>query len=293
MAKTFLRTALAGLLAVSEWIILPPVAIAQSATKGAQEKSGAGQAFAAAKRDANQMSLEVAALQMLQDLDLTANQRTSLTAIAKTIPADGRKRDAPKASGKFIKALAALHAALYADNDDAIDSAGEVVEALRESEDPDLDDEIEIVRTAPSRAVEFVRTLSFRQLADYVANLDDDVDDPFEKLKKTFEEVRNCPPVEAKEFCMETSIAIGWMLAGPASEESLTIATQAAKLIERARAMDSNTTKNARLELLASAKQLTGSYAASDILRHVVEHDVAELLSNPRLVDALTLLSER
>src|SRR6266849_6203929 len=98
------------------------------------------------KDDAAQLSLQIAALQMLHQFDASPAQMEALAKLAKdTTKARPRK---PKASDKVRQALAELRNALVEGDDDKIGELTDRVDDLRSTEKADLDDDIETTAAA-------------------------------------------------------------------------------------------------------------------------------------------------
>src|SRR5262249_49844730 len=74
---------------------------------------------------ANDLSMEVAALQTLRDLDLTPAQMAELSNLARQSAPKGQHRESAKTSPEFSKALSALYTALSKGDDKQIGDARE------------------------------------------------------------------------------------------------------------------------------------------------------------------------
>jgi hypothetical protein len=236
------------------------------------------------KEDVNDLSMEVAALQTIHQLKLDKAQIDALGKLAREITPDGQEREAAKVSDKYRKALLALRDAFTADDDDRIDGRAKALDELRSKETPEVDDGIEIVAAARTKAVEYVAHLKSRQIASYLAGVgDDDLDGPAERLSAAFEESRKKSGEEWDEARDAAAEAVGWLVAGLDADASAKVTDQAKTLLERAHLLSDADFKAQRKELDSAARKLVGDLSSMDVLRRVVEHGLAELLSNPRL----------
>src|SRR6202040_1680358 len=104
-----------------------------------------------------------------------------------TAPKD-QKRKAGKASKEFREKLQALRKALIsapegwsaARDDDRINKLSGELEALRDKENPVLDDHVDMTEAARKRAADALRLLRPSQLAFYVGHIADSIDDPLD-----------------------------------------------------------------------------------------------------------------
>src|SRR5262249_40933376 len=93
------------------------------------------------KRELNNLSLEVAALQVIWQLDFTPGQLKELGAIAKdTVPQNARRRKASKASTGYYGTVHDLRDALLKADDEKIMLLTEKLDKLNDTESPELDD---------------------------------------------------------------------------------------------------------------------------------------------------------
>ena len=236
------------------------------------------------REDANDLSLEVAALQVIHQLKLDKDQIEALGKMAKGITPDDHEREGAKVSDKYRKALLAMRDAFTADDDDRIDGRAKALDDLRTKETPEVDDAVEITAAARTATVEYLAHLKSRQIASYLAGLgDEDLDGPADRLSAAFEESHKKSGDEWDESRDAAAEAVGWLVGGLDADASAKAADQAKTLLERAHLLSDADFTAQRKELDADARKLVGDLNAMDVLRRIVEHGVAELLSNPRL----------
>jgi hypothetical protein len=243
------------------------------------------------KKDApvtlSHLSMEVTALQTIRNLDLTAKQLKTLRQWAKYTVPKAELRKESKGSDKFRGALEEVHRALLANSDEKrIDELTDKLEAIREQEKPQLDDEVEITEEARKRAPEAVRLLGASQVAVYLAVLEE-IDDPREHLMEAITKVRDLSAEKWKELRSDIAATIGRLSAGLDSEKADRIGDEAVQLLIVVRSLSEAEFKTQKPELEKKAQKLFGEIGPFDVLRHIMEYTLAELLSNPRLAQAI------
>ena len=79
----------------------------------------------------------------------------------------------------------------------------------------------------------------------------------------------------------------GWVLAGTDADRAGRVADQAVALLSKARSLTDQEFKAQRDELEKAAREVASQATPDEVLRHVAERALAQLLSNPRLESAL------
>jgi hypothetical protein len=230
------------------------------------------------------LSLEVSALQTLHEFRFTPAQMQQLQKLLKETAEKPRKRKPGKASADFRTALGALHEALVEDlDDDQIDQLQEQADDLRDSENPELDDGVDITAAARKRAPEVLGRLRVRQVSSFIAANADDIFDPVERLTEALTQARKKKADDWKEHREEIAAQIGWLVAGLDEKKSQPVAAKVAALLGKARSLATEEFKKQQPALTKEAARIAGSVSPTAVLRHTAEHALAELLSNPRL----------
>jgi hypothetical protein len=234
--------------------------------------------------DLNDLSLEVSTLQTLHSLNLTEAQLRQLQTWARETVQKPRKRPAAKASKAYRAKLVELRAALLEASDgDRIDRLGEELEELRAAEKPVIDDNVDLTAAARKRAPEALRLLTVRQVIDYLEALDDDLNDPLERLLAALESIRGLKANEWKQRRDAIVDDIVWLAAGVDSKKTDKLTKEMTALLVRARGLGDADFKAKRPELEKAARKLLADLGPVDVLRNALEYSLAELLSNPRL----------
>jgi O6-methylguanine-DNA--protein-cysteine methyltransferase len=231
----------------------------------------------------SQLSLEVAAHQTLRNLSVTEAQLKTLRQLAmQTVPRAELRREG-KGTDKFRQALAELHRALTSGAEEKIDELADKLEEIRDQEKPELDDEISMTEEARRRAPEAVRLLGAGQVADYLAVLAGEIDDPRDHLIDAISKVRGLSPEKWKELQSEIAGTVGRLSAGLDAKKAERIGNEAVQLLNAVRSLGDAEFKTQKTELEKRAQKIVGDIGPFDVLRNVMEVTLAELLSNPRL----------
>jgi hypothetical protein len=252
---------------------------------------GTARAQAADKLDVNDLSMEVAALQTIHHLKLSAGQLQQLAGMAKVTAGKPQSRQAADVSEKYRRTLVELHGALSKREDEPIASLGEHLQELRKAEDPDLDDDIGITDEARRQAPRVLALLSAPQVVNHLAGYGDEVPHPNRLMFRTMRldgKGRRPSAAQWKEVRDEVARDVGMLLGGVDVAQARKLSEQAAKLLDKAYAISKpEEMKKRRPELEKELRALVGGVGPMDVLRHIMENDLAELLSNPRLAAAI------
>lgn len=238
-------------------------------------------AAAADPPDVNQLSLEVDALQALAQLALNPDQLKALDKLAQGVAA-ARDRKPAKASAKYVAALKELREALLQGDADTIDDLNEKTDKLRDSEKPQVDDQITVGEPAKKRASEALKLLTARQTAAYLGNFGEALPDPVERIKTTIHLGQKLAGKQWETARDGAAQEVGWLLAGFDAEQASKVREQATTLLDK---FHSPKPQEAALDKATQA--LYGKIVPTDVLRNILEHDLAELLANPELPTAI------
>src|SRR5438477_8031113 len=104
--------------------------------------------------DVNDLSMRVSALESIYEFDLTDAQLRALRTLA-VGAAQKDARSPAKAPAKLVQALKDLHTALLkADDDDKIGDLKDTVDELKDDDEVDLDDDIDVTDAARAKTPE-------------------------------------------------------------------------------------------------------------------------------------------
>ncbi len=237
--------------------------------------------------DIDRLSLKVAAMMTLHDLDLTADQLKALKVLAKDTADPRTPRDPAKASAKYIETLKALHDALgKANNDEKVTELADKRDALDEDEDVSIDDEITLTPASRTKAATFLRTLSAPQVTSYLATYSDEGPDPEQDVVDALTDIREANADEVEDMIKETAESVGTLIGGLDLEKSKDLRNTIAELLRTARKLPASEFTS-RLPMMEKSVKLLVAADPMVVIQHWLERDIAELLSNPQLSDAI------
>jgi len=232
----------------------------------------------------NDLSMEISALETLHDLDLTPTQLSALSKLAKECAPKGQRREKANASPAVAKALAMLHSALSTGDDGQIGENRQKLDALMQKEEPELDNDIVVTDGARQQASAALALLTVPQLGTFIGSLE--LTDPVELLMDGVGQVRSLKDKELEEEIATLADEITWLLAG--ADDSADTNDQVKTFLQKGKDIKSDADlakqKNA---LEKDAKQIVGDVSNLDVITHIAEKGMAELLSNPRLDAAI------
>jgi hypothetical protein len=236
----------------------------------------------------NDVSMEIAALETLHDLDLTTTQLTALSKLAKESAPKSQRREPANASEAVSKALANLHAALSREDDAQISDCRQKLDAIMQKEEPELDNNIIITDTARQKASDALALLTVPQVGTFIASLE--LTDPVELLLDGVEQVRTLKDKELEAEIATLADEVTWLLGGADADESSDTRDKVTAFLQRAKDIktDSDLAKQKK-SLEKDAKELVGDVGNLDVITHIAEKGMAELLANPRLEAAIRI----
>jgi len=235
----------------------------------------------------NDLSMEVAALHLLHQFRFTPGQLQHVRKMAKETAQEREIRPAPRASDKYKRLLLDLRSALVAGDEDKMDKLQDELEKVRTSEPLELDDTIDITDAARQEAPRLLRLLGPRQIALHLSYYGDQVPDPAATLENAVDTARDMKEKEWKQLREEVADQVGPLVIGLDAEKAGQLSDRAIQLLIEVRALSKQDFERRRDEFHKQAREIVGDVNAFDVLRHLVEQSLAEMLSNPRLVSAL------
>jgi hypothetical protein len=237
--------------------------------------------------DPNLLSLQVTALEMVHRFQASPEQLDALLKLAKATAPTGAARKPAKVSDKYRKTLTALRDAYVNGDEDAIVAKAAELEELRDKDEPDLDDDVDITDAARKSAPAGLKVFTPRQVALYIAEFAEDFPDPLEKIADCLDDARTLKGKDWDEARDLVSEQVGWLVAGVDAVAEAKVKKQTAELLDRAHKLTDAEFKAKKQELARQAKEITRSAGPADVIRNFMERSVAELLSNPQTVPAL------
>jgi len=262
--------------------------VAAAACLGVLPPATAGEPRKPSNQALNDLNLEVEALQTLHALQATRAQMQKLRRLAKETADKPPAREAAKVSDRFRKTITDLRDALVANRDEErINQLNDKLEQLRDKEQPELDDDIDITDAARDEVPGVLRALTPAQVAGYLGANADTIPDPLGRIEEALGKVRGMKEKEWKETRDQVGEDVGQLLAGLDMDKAEQVKADVGQLLIVARGLKDEDFKKERPGLLKKARRIVGDLGPIDVLRHVMERHLAELLSNPRLGAAL------
>lgn len=239
----------------------------------------------AAPDDLNDLGQDIAALQSMDQLKLTRDQLRALRAVANSTSGTAGDRKEAKASDGVRQTMIALRKAYLESDDKLLDALNDKLNALLDAEDGanSFDYAVELTDAAKTAAPTFFKDLGPRQVAGFLAALGDGVPDPLDRLSKAIDTARTVQGEEWQDLREQVPEEIGRLVAGFDHHPAGKVSDQVFDLLQKARGLSDAEFKADRPKLEAEARKIVAAAASTEILRHAVEHAVAELMSNPRL----------
>jgi len=232
------------------------------------------------------LQLEVDALTTLNDLNLTPDQLTALKGMISDTA--GTMSDTPDPVGPdYVAALKDARAALLSKDQDRIDNALDKVGDIDDQLDPDCDPDVDQSEPAKDKAVTLLKMLSVKQVANYVGENSDDMDDPTQMLLDAVHHARDGTDDDFQSLQQDTSEEIGTFFGTSHPGKPLTIVVKVNHLLARVRHLSADDYQSQQSALEDEAKQLVANLDPIVCMRHWMDNELADLLSNPQLGEAI------
>jgi hypothetical protein len=237
-----------------------------------------------APSDPTELSLRIAALEALYDLDLSVEQLQSLGKLA-TGTTDAHQRAGAKATAKLKDAMKGLYdAILKGDDPDKVAELREQVTELTDDDNVDIDDDIQPTDAAKAKVADALKKVKASQLAAYLAEHADEIADPVELMMDTLAEVHEAADADDPESEMQHVAAeVGWMVAGMDVAKAKEITDKVGNWLHAGKQLKEEEYAGRIANFEESAKRIVGDIGPMQVLNHWVEHELAHLLSNPQL----------
>ncbi len=236
--------------------------------------------------DARALMQEVAALQTIHRLDLSPAQLRALLTAAKSTASEAKERKVVKAP-RFRTTLGELRDALVAGDDDKLAELRRKLDKLFDEEKVEIDDGVTITETARRQAPMLLRGLKASQVAAYIPLLEDEDLDPVEMVTDALDEGKSLTDAKWTELRNETAEEVAWLVAGANPDAAARAEGIVKDLLDKFHTASAKKPKESIAEAEEQMRKLCAGMGPMDILRHAMERELAELLSNPRLAKAV------
>jgi hypothetical protein len=240
--------------------------------------------------DSAKLQLEVDALSSLSDLKLTPDQLSALKDLASDTA--GTLSEKPAAiSDTYKAALDDTRRALLGKDEDKIEAAEDKMGDLQDKEDPDSEPDVDQSETAKTKAETLLKRLSANQVANFVAQNADDLEDPTQLLLDAIHQCRGMSDDDFADLRDDTTEELGIYAAGINPSRPSAIAGKASRLLSRVHKLSADEYNDQQSALEDEARKLVGGLDPVNVLRHWLDDELADLLSNPELPQAIDELS--
>jgi hypothetical protein len=232
------------------------------------------------------LQLEVDALPSLNDLNLTAEQLSALKDMASDTA--GTLSSTPTLiTDDYKSALKGVREALIGGDSDKIDSAEDKMDDLEDKQDADSSPDVKQSDAAKTKAETFLKTLTMKQVADYISQNADDVDDPAELILDAVHQSRGMSEQDFVGLRDDTAQELGTLAAGVNPTKTPLIIGNVTRLLTRVHSLSDEKYKSDQSSIEDEARKLVAGVDPVNWLRHWMEDELADLLSNPQLVQAI------
>lgn len=239
-------------------------------------------------QEAQRLSLEIDALQTLGLFDPSPVQLKALAKLAEKTAGQVKTPRSARISKPFFETLKALRAALVQGDEKQANELSDRLDTLREKEKIRFDDKVTLTEAARQRAPDALRLLSPRQVMDYLSTqYEDDLPDPLERIAETLRSgLKDTASSWPKQRDQTAADVAGW-IAGFDAARGRQVQEQVVALLERGHGWTKAELEMNQGVLEEAVKTILGETGPLDILRNVLQQDLAELLANPQLGKAI------
>jgi hypothetical protein len=234
-----------------------------------------------------ELALEINVLRTLYYLKATPEQVQAIQKLAKETAGADKKRERGKVSKEYHQLLVDVRDALAQDDEERVEELEDQLEELTIAEAPELDEAVELTDAARKHAPRLLKQFRAHQVAGFLGMHADQIDDPLEKLQDALGKVRGWQLAEWQEKRGALGETIGLLVGGVDRARAEKARDAAIDLLAKVRTMKETEYDEKRAELERDADRIAGKLGPTDVLRHFVEHALAEMLSNPRLSAAV------
>jgi hypothetical protein len=237
------------------------------------------------KDNPNLLSMEVQALETLHNFEATVPQLNWIAQVAKGTKAKLETRDPARVGADYVNVLKNLRVALIANNQDQIEKLQEELEKIAEKNPPELDNEFDITDAARKEVDGLYKMLSVHQLVIYADSFGDDLNniaDPVKLIVTGLEDTQKLKDKEWQEERDDLADEVSWLVGGLDRNKTAKLRGDVAAFLTL---QHGKPFKAGELE--PKIRKIIGAPDPLVLLRNLLKHDLALLLSNPLLERAV------
>jgi len=254
--------------------------------------------------DVNDLSLEVAALRTMYLLKASPDQARDLpdrnqfngiifiAKFPKPTAEPPRDRKEAKVSKNYHKVLTDLRAAFIVNHEARIRELSDQLGELTKAEEPELDDAIEVTEPARNNTHRLLLYFDANRTVPYLAAYGKEFPDPFMLVLSSVGSARNSTKPSPDEWQEKRDFVIkevSWQVGGLNLKRQQQVGAQVADFLDMAYKLSDEELKKGGMpggKLKGLLGKIVNAADCCAIIRNVLEQDLAELLSNPRLLAA-------
>jgi hypothetical protein len=260
------------------------ISVAVLAIGSASAKPPKAQPAPPQKQAVEELEYQVAALKLLRELDPSSEQVQAITAAAKS--SAGKPGAIPAAPAEYKTALSEYADALADGDEDKIDTAEDKVDDLRDSLKVEPLPDIAPTEGARSAADKIVALLTPAQLANYIAEHADEVPGPVQTLLDAADQSRSSSGDDFAALKSEAAGQFAMLVAGVSTADAGPVESAAAAWLEQIKAMSDKQYDAGLDERTRQVKAMAHGVDSFVVLRHWMDREMVDLLSNPQLSSA-------
>jgi hypothetical protein len=253
--------------------------------------------------DVNDLSMEVAALRTMYLLKASPdqapdlpdrNQFNALLLLSRNpkTAEPPRDRNEAKVSKNYRKVLTDLRAGFIMNHEGRIRELSDQLEEITKDEQPELDDAVEVTQAARNNTHKLLLYFDANRTVPYLAAYGKEFPDPFMLLLSSIgSAAKSKKPSEEEWPAMREFVIkeVSWQVGGLALKRQQQIGAQVAQFLDAAYKLSEAELKKGGLpggKMKHEVGKIVNVADCCNIIRNVLEQDLAELLSNPRLLAA-------
>jgi hypothetical protein len=236
---------------------------------------------------ASDVAMEVEVLRALSDLEATGDQVQQIgdagtEAVGKARAEDTDAIDKTADGDRFVQTvLLGLRGALISGDSEKIDSWEKQMGDVEQETAISLAPRIKPSQKSLGEAEKIVRGFSGQQIAGFIAQRSEEVPDPVDLMEAAMTQCRGMKDDDFKQFSADVAEQIGVLVGGPGPRANR-VAADVMPMLRFAHAMPDDTFESRRADLDDEVKKLLKANSTM-VLRHWVDWEIAEILSNPQL----------
>jgi hypothetical protein len=240
------------------------------------------------KVQVGELEYQIVALKLLRQLNPTGDQVQAMLAVSAA--SGGKPAVIPVAPAEFKTALSEYADALAEGDDDKIGTTEDRVDDLRDELKIDAPPDPLPTEGARAAADKIVAKLSPAQLAGYLAEHADEVPDPVGTLIDAADQSRAATADEFAAVKSEAAEQFGMLVGGVDPAASAPLATAAADWLEKVKRVPDKDYEAGRDQRVRDVRAMTHDVDSFVVLRHWMDREMVDLLSNPQLAVSLKRL---